>query len=66
MHPNRIWNLIRMTAGSVLGIIGFGTLSLGFADLSGLHMALGGLEILMGTLVALGVMAPLRKRKAQP
>ena len=65
MHPNRLWYLIRMSVGSVLGIIGFGTLSLGFVDLSGMRMALGVFEIFIGTFIALGVMSPLRKRKEQ-
>ena len=61
MRRNRTWYLIRMMVGSVLGIIGFGTLSLGFVNLSGGRMAFGVLEILLGTFVALGVMSPLRK-----
>jgi len=59
----RIWVLLRMSVGSVLGIVGFGTLSLGFVNLDTPRMGLGVLEILLGTFLALGVMAPLRKSK---
>lgn len=60
----RLWVLLRMSLGSGLGIIGFGTLSLGFVNLSAPRMLLGVVEIVAGTFLALGVMAPLRKPKA--
>lgn len=63
MRHLKIWGLVRMSVGCVLGIIGFGTLSIGFVNLSGLRMMLGVIEILAGTFVALGVMSPLRKAK---
>jgi len=53
-----------MIVGSVIGIVGFGTLSLGFVQLSGGTMGLGVLEILAGTFLALGVMAPLRVKRS--
>jgi len=65
MRPHKFWNLLRMSVGSVLGIIGFGTLSMGFVNLSGPRMLLGVVEILAGTFIALGVMSPLRKGKTQ-
>lgn len=57
--------MLRMSIGSVLGIIGFGTLSMGFVSLSGIQMAVGVLEILAGVFFALGVLAPMRKHKEQ-
>ncbi|MCY0879907.1 MAG: hypothetical protein OWU84_13335 [Firmicutes bacterium] len=65
MRPKQVWSLLRMSVGSVLGIIGFGTLSMGFVELSVPEMAIGVFEILLGAFIALGVMAPLRKHKAQ-
>lgn len=64
MNGKRFLVLLRMVLGSVLGIVGFGTLSLGFVGLSVARMGLGVLEILVGTFLALGVMAPLRKPRA--
>lgn len=52
--------LLRMAVGSALGILGFGTLSAGFVQLNGAVMGLGVLMIALGTILALGVMAPLR------
>jgi hypothetical protein len=70
-HPNpvpkregRLGPLLRMVIGSALGILGFGTLSDGFVSLNARVMGLGILEIALGTFVALGVLAPLRPRKA--
>jgi hypothetical protein len=57
---------LRMVGGSVLGILGFGTLSVGFEQLAARTMAMGGLEILLGTFLALGVMAPLRRPDQGP
>jgi hypothetical protein len=59
---------LRMAGGSALGIFGFGTLSVGFEQLALRTMAMGGIEILLGTFLALGVMAPLRRpaRSAAP
>ena len=65
MFRNRGLVFIRMSVGSVLGIIGFGTLSLGFVNLSAARMLFGVFEILLGTFLALGVMAPLRKPKTR-
>lgn len=62
MRRNWSWSLIRMVAGSALGIIGFGTLSSGFVDLSVVTMVMGVIEILVGTFFALGVLSPLRRR----
>lgn len=64
MRPSQLWHLVRMSIGSVLGIIGFGTLSLGFVHLSGVGMVLGFVEILLGAFIALSVMSPLRKHRA--
>lgn len=64
MHRKQLWSLARMSLGSVLGIIGFGTLSMGFVHLSAVGMLVGLLEILAGAFVALGVMTPLRKHRA--
>jgi hypothetical protein len=55
---------MRMAGGSALGIIGFGILSLGFEQLNGQLMGLGVLSIAVGTFLALGVMAPLRRRRS--
>lgn len=63
MRRSQAFVLIRMSVGSVVGIIGFGTLSFGFVDLSVPRMLFGVVEILAGTFLALGVMAPLRKSK---
>lgn len=65
MRRNWSWNLIRMVVGSALGIIGFGTLSSGFVDLSAPTMVIGLIEILVGTFVTLGVLTPLRHRPMQ-
>lgn len=54
-----------MVVGSALGIIGFGTLSSGFVDLSVPTMVMGVIEILVGTFFALGVLSPLRRRPVQ-
>lgn len=59
------WSLVRMVVGSALGIIGFGTLSSGFVDLSVSTMVMGVIEILVGTFFALGVLSPLRRRPVQ-
>ncbi|MCY0864976.1 MAG: hypothetical protein OWQ57_08505 [Sulfobacillus sp.] len=64
LEIRRIVALLRMIVGSVMGIVGFGTLSLGFVQLSGGTMGLGVLEILAGTFLALGVMAPLRVKRS--
>ncbi len=63
MRRSQAFVLIRMSVGSVVGIMGFGTLSFGFVDLSVPRMLFGVVEILAGTFLALGVMAPLRKSK---
>jgi uncharacterized membrane protein YphA (DoxX/SURF4 family) len=54
-----------MSVGSVLGIIGFGTLSMGFVQLNVAEMLVGVFEILLGAFIALGVMTPLRRHKTQ-
>lgn len=64
MPRNKLWHMVRMALGSVLGVIGFGTLSMGFVALNVPSMALGVGEILLGAFVALGVMSPLRRNKA--
>lgn len=66
VRRKQLWNFARMAVGTVLGIIGFGTLSLAFVHLSLEGMAMGLFEILAGTFVALGVMSPLRKRRTGP
>ncbi len=63
MPRNKVWHMLRMALGSVLGVIGFGTLSLGFVALNMPNMALGIGEILLGAFVALGVLSPLRRHK---
>lgn len=65
MPVSRLWVLLRMSVGSVLGIVGFGTLSFGFVGLSAPEMLLGVFEILAGSFLALGVMTPLRKPRHQ-
>jgi hypothetical protein len=55
---------VRMVAGSAFGILGFGTLSAGFVQLNAATMGIGVLEVAVGTFLALGVMAPLRGRRA--
>ncbi|MCL4319547.1 MAG: hypothetical protein M1596_06640 [Firmicutes bacterium] len=54
--------MLRMIVGSVLGILGFGTLSLGFEQLNGETMIVGVIGILLGTFIAMGVLAPLRRK----
>lgn len=54
----------RMVVGSALGVLGFGTLSLGFMDLRGVTLAVGTAEVLVGTFLALGVLVPLRRASA--
>lgn len=58
-----VWGLVRMVGGSVLGIVGFGTLSMGFVHLSGSELLVGLIEVLGGAFLALGVLSPLRKHK---
>ena len=53
--------LIRLVAGLVLGVLGFGTVSLGVVNLSAASIALGLGEIAVGGFVALGVLTPMRK-----
>lgn len=66
-HDGRqIWALVRMVVGSVIGIVGFGTLSMGFVRLSGAVMGQGVLEILLGTFIAMGVLAPIRIGRTRP
>ncbi|MCY0898475.1 MAG: hypothetical protein OWU33_05975 [Firmicutes bacterium] len=65
MRPKQLWSLLRMSVGSVLGIIGFGTLSMGFVQLNVAEMLVGVFEILLGAFIALGVMTPLRRHKTQ-
>ncbi len=63
MRRNRWWAFVRMVLGSIIGVIGFGTLSYGFIYLSLGRSALGVVEILFGAWIAMGVMAPLRKHR---
>lgn len=53
--------LIRLVVGLVLGVLGFGTVSLGVVHLSEASIALGIGEIAVGGFVALGVLTPLRR-----
>ncbi len=53
--------LIRLVVGLVLGVLGFGTVSLGVVNLSEASIALGLAEIAAGGFVALGVLTPLRR-----
>ncbi len=55
--------MVRMVVGSVLGVVGFGTLSYGFVGLHPPTMLVGVTEIGVGSLLALGVLAPLRKQR---
>lgn len=61
MPRKSLWPTLRMVLGSILGIIGFGTLSMGFVGLSAGQMGLGVFEILLGVFLALGALAPMRK-----
>lgn len=54
--------LIRLVVGLVLGVLGFGTVSLGVVNLSEASVAVGLVEIAVGGFVALGVLTPLRRR----
>ncbi|WP_243239884.1 hypothetical protein [Sulfobacillus harzensis] len=65
MRSKSIWSMIRMVLGSILGIIGFGTLSMGFVGLNGAQMGLGVFEILLGVFLALGALSPMRKASHQ-
>lgn len=59
--PRNLWAVARMVLGSVLGTLGFATISMGFVHLSPERLVLGLVEVLGGVFFALGVMAPLRK-----
>lgn len=61
--PRKWLAMLRMIVGSVLGILGFGTLSIGFEQLNGVIMIVGVIAILLGTFIAMGVLAPLRQGK---
>lgn len=61
----RLMALLRMTVGSVLGILGFGTLSLALMPFNGGGLLLGLGELVLGTFLALGVLSPLRNRGRQ-
>lgn len=61
----RVVALLRMTLGSVLGIVGFGTLSLALMTFNGGGLLLGLGELAVGTFLALGVLSPLRLRSGQ-
>ncbi len=64
--PRKPWGAVaRMGVGSVLGILGFGAASLGFVDLAVLRIVAGLFLIGMGTVLALGVTAPLRRPSGQ-
>lgn len=65
MPLSRLGALLRMSVGSVLGILGFGAVSLGFVDLSVPRILFGFLIIGLGTVLALGVTAPLRRSTAR-
>ncbi len=60
-----LWAVARMVIGSILGIVGFATVSEGFVHLSAGELMRGLAEILLGAFIALGVMAPLRKHQDQ-
>ncbi len=62
--PRNLWAMARMVLGSVLGTIGFATVSLGFVHLTPAGLALGLVEILLAAFIVLGVMVPLRKNRA--
>ncbi|WP_369825239.1 hypothetical protein [Sulfobacillus sp. hq2] len=53
-------SFLRMAGGSVLGIAGFGTISTGILPFRGEHVLLGLGEVAVGTVLALGVLTPLR------
>ncbi len=61
MRRHRGFALLRMVAGCALGVMGFGTLSMGFMDLRLGTLVWGAAEIIVGTFIALGVMVPLRR-----
>lgn len=63
----KTFSLLRMAGGSVLGIAGFGTISLAIMPFRGEQLGLGLGELALGTVLALGVLTPLRtsRRHAQ-
>ncbi len=60
MKRNRGIVAIKMLVGCVIGVVGFATLSSGFVTLLGTEMMTGLGEILLGTFLVMGVLAPLR------
>ncbi len=54
------FDLTRMGVGSILGIVGFGTISLSILPFRGGQLGLGLGELALGTVLALGVLTPLR------
>lgn len=64
MLPKRLVAMLRMVLGYTLGIIGFSTLSLGFVHLSGTQILVGLAEVAVATAATLGLMVPLREKRA--
>jgi hypothetical protein len=54
------FDLTRMALGSLLGIVGFGTISLAILPFRGEQLGMGLGELALGTVLALGVLTPLR------
>ncbi|WP_207711398.1 hypothetical protein [Sulfobacillus harzensis] len=65
MRHNRVASTVRMALGSAIGVMGFARLSLGFVHLNGPEMLMGIVQILVGTFLTIGVMAPLRHARRQ-
>ncbi|MCL5115899.1 MAG: hypothetical protein M1272_01975 [Firmicutes bacterium] len=61
MRPSRAGSTVRMVLGSAIGVVGFARLSLGFVHLNASIMLAGVVQILLGTFLTMGLMAPLRK-----
>lgn len=56
----KTFDLVRMGVGSLLGIAGLGTISLAILPFRGERLGLGLGELVLGTVIALGVITPLR------
>lgn len=60
------FGILRLALGSILGIVGFGTISLGLLPFKASAFGTGVGELAVGTVLALGVLTPMRGRRPAP
>ncbi len=60
------FGILRLALGSILGIVGFGTISLGLLPFKASAFGTGVGELAVGTVLALGVLTPMRGRRPPP